>query len=155
MYYSVKYIQMYSVEQKNGVRGCYHAGSCWHTVFLHSTVLNTSLISNYHSTKNIIESELTQRQESFTYRCNVGGKNVFAHDPYVSEVTYTCDSYGMIPAGITFEACTDEPTCKFHGQVRQFTMPVHWSPLVRSVFRPKKVDLKSGLTLHPVYTQYS
>ena len=29
---------MYSVEQKNGVRGCYGAGSCWHTVFLHSTV---------------------------------------------------------------------------------------------------------------------
>ena len=29
---------MYSVEQKNGARGCYHSGSCWHTVFLHSTV---------------------------------------------------------------------------------------------------------------------
>ena len=28
----------YPVEQKNGVRGCYRAGSCWHTVFLHSTV---------------------------------------------------------------------------------------------------------------------
>ena len=30
--------RIYSVEQKNGVRGCYRAGSCWHTVFLHSTV---------------------------------------------------------------------------------------------------------------------
>ena len=29
---------MFSVEQKNGVRGCYRAGSYWHTVFLHSTV---------------------------------------------------------------------------------------------------------------------
>ena len=31
-------LHMYSVEQKNGVRGCYRSGSCWHTVFLHSTV---------------------------------------------------------------------------------------------------------------------
>ena len=28
----------YYVEQKKGVRGCYRAGICWHTVFLHSTV---------------------------------------------------------------------------------------------------------------------
>ena len=55
---------------------------------------------------------VSQQQESFTYECNVGGKNVFAHDPYVSEVTYTCDSYGTIPPGITFEACTPDPTCK-------------------------------------------
>ena len=32
------YWKTYYVEQKNGVRGCYRAGSCWHTVFLHSTV---------------------------------------------------------------------------------------------------------------------
>ena len=30
---------IYYVEQKNGVKGCYRAGSCWHTVFLHSTVV--------------------------------------------------------------------------------------------------------------------
>ena len=24
---------IYSVEQKNGVRGCYRGGSCWHTFF--------------------------------------------------------------------------------------------------------------------------
>ena len=30
---------MYPVEQKNGVRGCYRAGSCWHTVFLIIRVL--------------------------------------------------------------------------------------------------------------------
>ena len=28
----------YTVEQKNGVRGCYRADSSWHTFFLHSTV---------------------------------------------------------------------------------------------------------------------
>ena len=58
MYYSVKYIQMYSVEQKNGVRGCYHAGSCWHTVFLHSTVLypvvqNSLVRGSRHSLRNV------------------------------------------------------------------------------------------------------
>ena len=26
---------------------------------------------------------------------------------------------------------------------------IHWSPLLRSVFCPKKVDLTSGLSLHP------
>ena len=59
-------------------------------------------------------SSLSPQQESFTYRCaEVNGIGmVFAHDPYVSEVTYTCDSYGMIPPGITFKPCTDEPTCK-------------------------------------------
>ena len=31
---------IYYVEQKNGARGCYRAGSCWHTVSLHSTVYN-------------------------------------------------------------------------------------------------------------------
>ena len=31
-------VQVYFVEQKHGVRGCYRASSCWHTVFLHSTV---------------------------------------------------------------------------------------------------------------------
>ena len=30
-------------------------------------------------------------------------------------------------------------------------MAVHKSPLVRSAFCPKKVDLTSGLTLHPGY----
>ena len=30
-------------------------------------------------------------------------------------------------------------------------MSLHWSPLVRSVFCPKKVDLTSGLTLDPGY----
>ena len=34
---------IYSVEQENGVRGCYRAGSCWHTFFLHSTVLHSHL----------------------------------------------------------------------------------------------------------------
>ena len=34
---------MYYVEQKNGARGCYPAGSCWHTVFLHSTVQDVAV----------------------------------------------------------------------------------------------------------------
>ena len=30
---------------ENGVRGCYRAGNCWHTVFLHSTVHSRSCMS--------------------------------------------------------------------------------------------------------------
>ena len=33
--------------------------------------------------------------------------------------------------------------------VDSFKIKLHWSPLVRSAFCPKKVDLTSGLTLHP------
>ena len=39
------YWKFYYVEQKNGVRGCNSAGTCWHTVFLHSTVHGSANLS--------------------------------------------------------------------------------------------------------------
>ena len=43
-----------------------------------------------------------------------------------------------------FQIVLRQAACSTH-------LGVHWSPLVRSAFCPKKVDLTSMLTLHPGY----
>ena len=49
---------IYSVEQENGVRGCYRAGSCWHTVFLHSIVVPDASDSAARASCGLLELPL-------------------------------------------------------------------------------------------------
>ena len=50
----IEYNILYPVEQKNGVRGCYRAGSCWHTVVL-------IIIVHVHQTISVLRPHLFQK----------------------------------------------------------------------------------------------
>ena len=68
------WLQQYFVEQKNGVRGCYRGGSCWNTVFLHSTVHTRASLRTLHKINPSIDS---LESGSGTCQTNSISRNIF------------------------------------------------------------------------------